>query len=132
MSETTNPRLDTSAGEFTLQESRFRRGHREWAVLHTGAVLSREDESRVIGQEHNRLPYGVALWPSAIALVHEIITRSDEIRGRRILELGAGTGIPGIVAAARVVTPVARLDVRSSEVDSTNRIRPTRSDSRRR
>ncbi len=100
MSETTNPILDTSAGEFQLQDYRFRQGHREWTVLHTGAVLTREDESRVIGEKDNRLPYGVALWPSAIALVYEIATRSEEIRGRRILELGAGTGIPGLVAAS--------------------------------
>ena len=100
------PLLDTSAGEFKLQEYRLRQGDREWTVLHTGAVLTREDELRVIGQETNRLPYGVAIWPSAIALVHEIATRAEEISGRRILELGAGTGLPGIVAAslgARVV-----------------------------
>jgi methyltransferase-like protein 23 len=100
------PLLDTSAGEFKLQEYRLRRGDREWTVLHTGTVLTREDELRVIGREKNRLPYGVAIWPSAIALVHEIASRVDEISGRRILELGAGTGLPGIVAAslgARVV-----------------------------
>ncbi len=102
MSETAipTPILDTSGGEFQLQEYRFRQGHREWTVLHTGAVLTREDESRVIGEKDNRLPYGVALWPSAIALVHEIAGRSETIAGRRILELGAGTGIPGIVAAS--------------------------------
>src|SRR3954465_14887614 len=35
-----------------------------------------------------------------MALAHEIASRPDEIAGRRILELGAGTGIPGIVAAS--------------------------------
>ena len=50
------PLLDTSAGEFKLQEYRLRRGDREWTVLHTGTVLTREDELRVIGQEKNRLP----------------------------------------------------------------------------
>jgi methyltransferase-like protein 23 len=97
--------LDTSAGEFTLQEYRLRQAGREWTVLHTGAVLSRIDEFRVIGEKDNRLPYGVALWPSAIALAHEIAGRGD-LRGRAVLELGAGTGLPGIVAAtlgARVV-----------------------------
>jgi predicted nicotinamide N-methyase len=92
--------LETSAGEFTLQEYRFRQGHREWTVLHTGVVLTREDESRVIGEKDVRLPYGVALWPSAMALAHEIAGRPAEIAGRTILELGAGTGIPGIVATS--------------------------------
>ena len=93
MSET----LDTSAGEFELQECRISHGGREWSVLHTGAVLSPTDETRVIGAKDTKLPYGVALWPSAIALAQEIATR--ELRGK-VLELGAGTGLPGIVAAS--------------------------------
>ena len=62
--------------------------------------MTRKDESRVIGEKDIRLPYGVALWPSAMALAHEIASRPEAIAGRRILELGAGTGIPGIVAAS--------------------------------
>lgn len=89
--------LDTSAGEFELQDCRIRHGGREWTVLHTGAVLNQMDESRVIGERDNRLPYGVSLWPSAIALAQEVASR--DLRGRPILELGAGTGLPGIVAA---------------------------------
>ena len=92
--------LDTSAGEFKLQEYRLRQGGREWTVLHTGAVLTRDDELRVIGTNEVRLPYGVAIWPSAIALVHEIAARPHDFSGRRVLELGAGTGLPGIVAAS--------------------------------
>src|SRR3954463_5206823 len=100
MSDSEATTLDTSAGEFTLQDYRLRRGGREWTVLHTGAVLDRKDERRVIGERDNRLPYGVALWPSAIALAHEILARAGEISGRTVLELGAGTGLPGIVAAS--------------------------------
>ena len=40
------------------------------------------------------------LWPAALALAHEIATRQAEFRGKTVLELGAGTGLPGIVAAA--------------------------------
>ena len=46
------------------------------------------------------------LWPSSIALAHELVARAPSLAGVRILELGAGTGLPGIVAAtfgARVV-----------------------------
>lgn len=39
------------------------------------------------------------LWPSAIALAHELAER--DLSGKRVLELGAGTGLPGAVAAAR-------------------------------
>src|SRR4051812_8597859 len=98
--------LDTSAGEFRLLEYRLRQAGREWTALHTGAVLTQADESRLIGERVDRLPYGVALWPSAIALAHEVATRAGAFRGRGVLELGAGTGLPGIVATslgARVV-----------------------------
>jgi predicted nicotinamide N-methyase len=92
--------LRTAAGEVPLQESRLVAAGRAWAILHTGAVLTRADEARVIGEPRDRLPYGVALWPAAIALAHEVAARADAFRGRRVLELGAGTGLPGLVAAA--------------------------------
>ena len=102
MSESaTNARLlDTSAGKFPLHEYRLRRGGREWTVLHTGAVLTEADETHALVLKTHRLPYGVSLWPSAIALSHEIASRADDFRGRGVLELGAGTGLPGIVAAS--------------------------------
>jgi methyltransferase-like protein 23 len=96
----------TSDGELLLQEYRLRLGGREWKVLHTSAVLSYADELRFLADGAKRSPYGVALWPAAIALAHEIASRPDSFSGRRVLEIGAGTGLPGIVAAsfgARVV-----------------------------
>jgi methyltransferase-like protein 23 len=100
MSESEDRVLDTSAGKFPLFDYRLRRGGREWTVLHTGAVLTGADETHAIVLKTNRLPYGVSLWPSAIALSHEILTRAEDFRGRSILELGAGMGLPGIVAAS--------------------------------
>ena len=70
--------LDTTGGDFPLMDYRLRSGGREWVVWHTGVVLTAEDEDRVIGVKTNRLPYGVALWPSAIALAHEVAVRSPE------------------------------------------------------
>ena len=98
--------LHTSVGDVALQEYRVTMGEHAWSILHTGAVLSSEDEQRLLREREAALPYGVSLWPAAIALAHEIVARGDEVRGRHILELGAGTGLPGIVAAslgARVV-----------------------------
>lgn len=43
------------------------------------------------------LPYWAELWPSAIALARAVARRS--LRGRRVLELGAGLGLPGLAAA---------------------------------
>jgi methyltransferase-like protein 23 len=74
-------------------------GH-AWKVQHTGAILSFEDEQRLLGIATGRPPYGIVLWPAAIALAHDLAARAGALRGLRILELGAGTGLPGIVAAS--------------------------------
>ena len=92
--------LRTTAGDVPLHEYRTTLGGRVYKILHTGAVLTFLDEQILLSERETRLPYGVALWPSAIALAHEIAARSDDVRGRTVLELGAGTGLPGIVAAS--------------------------------
>ncbi len=96
--------LSTTAGELQLEEYQLRLEGHSWKILHTGAILSRADEQEFLGGERPRVPYGIVLWPAAIALAHEIASRP--LAGKRVLELGAGTGLPGIVAAslgARVV-----------------------------
>ena len=96
--------LSTTVGEISFEEYHLRLEERAWRVLHTGAILSYADEQRFLGSEQARVPYGIVLWPAAIALAHEVASRP--VGGTRVLELGAGTGLSGIVAAslgARVV-----------------------------
>jgi methyltransferase-like protein 23 len=92
-------RLTTTAGEFDLEECSLRVGGREWSILHTAALMSWVEEQIFLGTNHDRIPYGAALWPSAIALAHELASRGNALRGKTVLELGAGTGLPGIVAS---------------------------------
>lgn len=92
--------LRTTIGDFPLDECRLALAGREWTILHVGAVVSRDEEAEYLRDQKNALPYGVTLWASAIALASEIARRAAEFRGRRVLELGAGTGLPGIVADA--------------------------------
>lgn len=93
--------LRTTAGDLPLGECRIAVGGRERSILYTTAVVTREDEAKYLAERPGTgLPYGIALWPAAIALAHEISTRGDEFRGQSVLELGAGTGLPGIVAAS--------------------------------
>ena len=94
------PVLSTTAGDFPLGECRLAVGGREWSVLYTATAVSLADEARFLADQADRMPYGVALWPAAIALAHEVATRADEFRGKSVLELGAGTGLPGIVAGS--------------------------------
>jgi methyltransferase-like protein 23 len=90
--------LRTSIGDFALHEYRLSLGGRAWSFLHTGAIFTAEQENHYLAQERDRLPYGVMLWPASIALAHDVLAR--DLQGKRVLELGAGTGIPGIVAAS--------------------------------
>jgi predicted nicotinamide N-methyase len=47
--------------------------------------------------EDEFLPYWAELWPSGIALAR--VVESLDVRGRRVLELGAGLGLPSLAAA---------------------------------
>jgi predicted nicotinamide N-methyase len=94
------PSLSTSIGDFSLHEYRLALGGHTWSFLHTGSVVTTAEERSYLAREQGRLPYGAMLWPASIALAHELVARAVELRGKRVLELGAGTGLPGIVAAS--------------------------------
>jgi predicted nicotinamide N-methyase len=49
--------------------------------------------------EEEFLPYWAELWPSGVALAHAV--GALELRGSRVLELGAGLGLPSLAAALR-------------------------------
>lgn len=102
--------LQTSSGDFPLDEYCLRVGGREWKILHVSAVLSREEEQHFLRELRETLPYGVTLWASAIALAHDIASREASFLGKRVLELGAGTGLPGIVAASCGAAQVVQTD----------------------
>lgn len=85
--------------DLQLEDYRLRIGAREWSILHAKALITFVDEQHFLG-DPDRPPYGLMLWPASIALAHEIASHAGALRGARMLELGAGTGVPGIVAAA--------------------------------
>jgi len=43
-------------------------------------------------------PYGLLLWESAVALAEHMVEVPETVAHKRVLELGAGVGLPGLVA----------------------------------
>src|SRR5690625_245346 len=95
-----NPILGTPEIEVPLQECHLNATGTDWTSLHSGAVLTQTDEYRFYHEPREIHPFGLALWPSAIALAHEVAMRANAFERTRVLELGAGTGLPGIAAAS--------------------------------
>jgi len=78
-----------------LREDRIRLAGRELKLLRP------PDPEALISEdafEHEEfLPYWAELWPSGLALAAEVAARP--LDDRRVLELGCGLGLPGLVAA---------------------------------
>ena len=71
-------------------------GGRTWVIetVHDQDALLAASEGRA------HFPFGLMLWESAVALAGELFARSAECAGQRVLELGAGLGLAGVVAAS--------------------------------
>lgn len=44
-------------------------------------------------------PYWTRVWPSAVALAHQLLKRPELVRGCSVADLGAGLGVAGLAAA---------------------------------
>jgi predicted nicotinamide N-methyase len=78
-----------------LIEESFAVAGRELALLRPPSADELIDEDAF--DEEEFLPYWAELWPSGVALA-EVVAGLD-LRGRRVLELGAGLGLPSLAAA---------------------------------
>ena len=67
---------------------------RRWRVL---AVLN-QDALLEVADQLAHIPYGFLLWESAVALAQTLVDLGAQLAGRCVLELGAGMGLPGLVA----------------------------------
>lgn len=80
--------------KFPLVTAEILIGERLWkvtAVQNQDALLDNADEL-----EH--FPYGFLLWESAVGLARHLAAHPELVAGKRVLELGAGVGLPGLVA----------------------------------
>lgn len=88
------PTFDALAARFPLERVAVTIGAQIWqitCVVDQDALL---DGVNVV--EH--VPYGFLLWESAVALAQHLAARRDQLRGKQVLELGAGVGLAGLVA----------------------------------
>ncbi len=77
-----------------LERLRVRAGGRDWAV----SAVRNQDRLLAAAGDWTPFPYGVLLWESALAL-GDVLSERGPLRGADVLELGAGTGLAGLVAA---------------------------------
>lgn len=74
-------------------------------TAHPGSRLSR------LGSADDAAPYWAWQWAGGLALAQHIRAHPDVVVGRRILDLGAGSGLVGIVAAhAGGIVSAAEID----------------------
>ena len=87
--------MDDVLGRFDLTTDELVVGPLRLTVTRPRSAEELIDET---DYEHDeRLPYWAELWPSALVLAEHLAAR--DLRGRRVVELGCGVGLPAIVAA---------------------------------
>ncbi|MDH7576610.1 MAG: class I SAM-dependent methyltransferase [Bacillota bacterium] len=63
-------------------------------------IVANMEELITDPEDDERIPYWAELWPAARGLA-QYIWESVDFRGESVLELGAGLGLPGLVAALK-------------------------------
>jgi predicted nicotinamide N-methyase len=61
------------------------------------ALINSDKETKEYKDE--RIPYWTEIWPSALAMSKFILENAELIKGKKIIEIGAGLGLPSIVAS---------------------------------
>ncbi|XP_060594185.1 histone-arginine methyltransferase METTL23-like [Ruditapes philippinarum] len=69
------------------------------STMRTFVFSDDTDEISVLIPERLDADYGMYTWPSAPTLAQYIWHNREQFRGKTVLEIGAGTALPGIVAA---------------------------------
>ena len=81
--------------------------------IHTARPTSRLWRLRELGGNKSDPPppYWAYHWAGGAALARHILDRPETVRGRRVLDLGAGSGIVGIAAAKSGASEVIAADI---------------------
>jgi methyltransferase-like protein 23 len=79
-----------------LAERTIKIAGRSWLVRH----IENQDALLEMADGRAQFPFGLMLWESGVALATWVADHAGEMAGQTVLELGAGVGLPGIVAAS--------------------------------
>ena len=66
---------------------------------------------RELGQSDPALPYWAFAWSGGLALARFLVDRPQEVAGRRVLDLGSGSGLCAIAAVRSGAASVLAIDV---------------------
>ena len=77
-----------------MREERLALGGHELVLRRPDDPESLIDEARFAEDEF--LPYWAELWPSAVALAHQVVAL--DLTGKAVLELGCGLAVPSFAA----------------------------------
>lgn len=86
--------INPPAFQFPLATATVPVGERSWQIR----SLRSRDIFFATNTAAQQDLYGFVLWESAIGLSERLIEQPDLVRDKRVLELGAGVGLPGLVA----------------------------------
>jgi predicted nicotinamide N-methyase len=77
-----------------LSVTTVRMGARDWRIQCV------DDQSELLGlaERFEHPPYGLLLWEASVALARWLHEAPELVAHKRVLELGAGVGFPGLVA----------------------------------
>ena len=111
--------------EFKVTEHQIGIGKRQYTVLSVTNFDELYDQLVQKGLEHEdvadeRIPYWAELWPSAVGLATHLVHHEHLLVGKSVLEIGAGLGLPALVAAS-VGASVRATDYLQDAVDFAKR-----------
>ncbi|MDZ5604599.1 50S ribosomal protein L11 methyltransferase [Pseudomonas sp. RP23018S] len=86
-------------------------------------LLDEQNMDRAFSQDETRRildepPYWSFCWASGLALARHLAARPDWVRGKRVLDFGAGSGVAGIAAAHAGALEVVACDLDPLALDA--------------
>ena len=109
------PRHLSLPERYPLEEELWVIGGKTWRIT---AVQNQDALLKSVQTEADleNFPYGLMLWASAIGLAEWLTEHPETVAGKRVLEIGAGIGVVGLVASS-LGAEVVQTDYQTDALD---------------